>query len=353
MKIKSAAIILLLSFLLLYLIIACQDVYTHDVLDDSKIIPVVEGAIHSGRGPHHLSLHYARPYNTDRYTHISGAVVTVVDNFGNTFSFDDTGTGRYLCPKGRLYVHIGRSYYLHVELPDGTILESDPAVVPGTLRIERIFNERETREIIERTLDNEIKIRNENGIASYIVIDPDYPEKTFYRVLAFYLEHLYYYNVGLSYEYIDNVEWAIYNHSVYNCMVPIYENFLPKIGVFDPEASENEFARTKLCYFLPDTRTLANDTLQALGKYLTIKLYNISHDTYNYISAINDQLGSTAHLFDPIPTQIIGNMHCVNYPEQEVLGMFEVSSLYDFVPYEVDTFSGCVYEFWESRRIIE
>ncbi len=352
MKINASVILLFITLTLLVLVVACQDVYHHDDFDDSKIIPVIEGSIHNGNGPHILSLLYARPYNNDRYTNITGAEVTVIDNLGNIYAYDDSGMGKYICPEGRLDAQIGRSYFLHIELPDGTILESDPAMIPDTLSIERVYEEKQQREVVDRLPDNEISVRNEWGTATYIVIDPDYPDKTFYRVYAFYSVHLYHYEVGISYEYVDDVEWVVYTHSVYDCMHSLYWNSLPQIGVLDPDASSNEYSRTELCFFLPDNRTLGPDTLEVLGKYLTIKLFNFSRETYNYISAINEQLSSTSHLFDPIPTQIRGNMHCVNNPEQEVLGLFEVSSLSSIVPIEVDTFPGCIYEFWETRRIV-
>lgn len=41
---------------------------------------------------------------------------------------------------------------------------------------------------------------------------------------------------------------------------------------------------------------------------------------------MNEQLNAKSRLYDQLPTQLTGNMHCLNDSSQVVLGFFEVSS---------------------------
>jgi hypothetical protein len=346
---KAFDFIKLVYLLILFPAFACQEVYNHPDFDDSKKIPVIEGAVHNGDGPFHVYLNYARPYNDQNFTSISGAYVSVTDNLGNTFEYDDQGLGQYTCPEGRMETVIGRNYSLHIELPDGNILESEPLLLPDTLSIERIYEKHQVMEHIERASDNDILVSNQQGTAMYVVVDPEYPQKAFYRITAMLYAHLSggyfhesYQYIPVDWGFIDTVEISISTTRTYDCMHTFNYYSLPLIGTMDPEPAENEFLRTQLCYFLPDSKLLGPDTLNIIGQYYAVSLYTISHETYSYISEINEQLGSTSHLFDPIPTQIRGNMHCINDPEQEVLGMFEVSSVSTRRPPEIDPVPDCI-----------
>jgi hypothetical protein len=59
---------------------------------------------------------------------------------------------------------------------------------------------------------------------------------------------------------------------------------------------------------------------------LVMNYYSLNDDSYSFYNEMNKQLSSDDALFDPISQQIEGNMKCVNKPENQVAGLFEVAS---------------------------
>jgi len=60
--------------------------------------------------------------------------------------------------------------------------------------------------------------------------------------------------------------------------------------------------------------------------YFSFKQYTVNDDTYNFYKEANAQLAASGKLFDPISSQLYGNMKCTSDPSKLVLGLFEVSS---------------------------
>jgi hypothetical protein len=62
------------------------------------------------------------------------------------------------------------------------------------------------------------------------------------------------------------------------------------------------------------------------GWIVSVTLSSISSEAYKYYYSISKQLNAGARMFDPIPSQITGNMKCVTDSTRIALGLFEVSS---------------------------
>ncbi|NJK95383.1 MAG: DUF4249 family protein [Bacteroidales bacterium] len=62
-----------------------------------------------------------------------------------------------------------------------------------------------------------------------------------------------------------------------------------------------------------------------LGWLLSIDKYNMSNETHQYYLNIKKQLEASGKIFDPTPSQILGNLKCINNPEKLAFGFFEVS----------------------------
>jgi hypothetical protein len=67
-------------------------------------------------------------------------------------------------------------------------------------------------------------------------------------------------------------------------------------------------------------------TLTPYGWVLTCHAYSISEQTYLYYKRVEEFFVQDYKLFDPVPTQIIGNIRCLTDTNEIVLGNFEVVS---------------------------
>jgi hypothetical protein len=63
-----------------------------------------------------------------------------------------------------------------------------------------------------------------------------------------------------------------------------------------------------------------------VGWIVSATLSSISSEAYKYYFSISEQLNAGARMFDPIPSQIKGNMRCITDSTRIALGLFEVTS---------------------------
>jgi len=79
--------------------------------------------------------------------------------------------------------------------------------------------------------------------------------------------------------------------------------------------------------FLPyDTRPLLKPDSTAVGWIVILDQYGTSRESYEYHEKLNSQFAATGSLFDPIQTQIYGNITCITDPSKNVFGYFDLNS---------------------------
>lgn len=66
------------------------------------------------------------------------------------------------------------------------------------------------------------------------------------------------------------------------------------------------------------------------GWIIILDEYGIDKKTYDFYEQMNKQLTAEGHLFDPVLTQVYGNIHCTNDPSKKILGFFEVNSYREY-----------------------
>jgi hypothetical protein len=321
---------LFINFLLIILLISCQEVYVNENLEASKKIPVVEGLITNSIGPYQIILYYAQPYNANKRIPISAATIYTNDDKGNTFKFYEKSAGVYKSDSGQFNSIIGKSYTLYIDMQDGTKLRSDPELLRDTLSIHKIIKQRETKEEYYRSYDNQILTKKITGQAYYLVMDSTYKEKAFFRIYSSYNMLSFYSGSGRTTKEVEiNGQIHVVNIRVdtnITCAKSFSDNDVPNIGYFSPDKNQSEVSRIQYSYFISGYEKYSIPGYQNLDSSLFITLFKISEKTYNYYKSIKEQLNATTRLFDPLPTQLTGNMHCISDSNQVVLGFFELSS---------------------------
>ena len=53
----------------------------------------------------------------------------------------------------------------------------------------------------------------------------------------------------------------------------------------------------------------------------------MNENSFKFYQDANSQLAASGKIFDPVASQLSGNMKCINNPSKIVLGLFEVSSV--------------------------
>jgi len=71
------------------------------------------------------------------------------------------------------------------------------------------------------------------------------------------------------------------------------------------------------------------------SRIIYLNKYTLNNEAYLYYKNIYELLKSEGKLFDPVATQIIGNIKCLTHPENKVFGFFEAAAV-NYTSYKVD-----------------
>lgn len=154
--------------------ISCEKVVELD-LDDAKQMLVVEAIVHDSLGDNFVKLSKTKPFNDNSvgYETISGALVIVTDNLGNSFTFTEATAGNYNCPT--LEGITGRAYFLTVNV-SGKVVTAQSVMNPK-VNLDSLSHHK-----IDRPF-NDPNEPPEYSIRTYFFDTPNYTN--YYRIKAF------------------------------------------------------------------------------------------------------------------------------------------------------------------------
>jgi hypothetical protein len=343
------------GILLSLVMLQCQYPYENDELDANKKIVVVDGYLDNSDGPHSIKLQYAKPFNSDKADVISGAEVYVTDRHGNRYEFPENDKGKYSTLKGQLTGIIGEMYQLHIILPDGGHILSRPAVIPPAIEMDTVFLTEYSHwtEVIRNVSGTPVSV-NKSGLEAFAAIKSTPNEVTYFRISSNYIEHNAWLEPDTSYLiFEDNVLYNVDISSIHHWYTVSEPVSIPNIGCLLANAN---YAREDLSFNIFRTQD-CNEGGRCPGSnqdyirewIITVKVHAISPEIYQLYEDQLEQLNATERIYDPIPSQLSGNLYKEGAPEEPVLGMFEVSSVIKkFLVIEVHYY----FEYMYNTRIL-
>ncbi|MBV5281403.1 MAG: DUF4249 domain-containing protein [Paludibacter sp.] len=311
--------------LLIITLIGCTEVYIPEVNNDTQAL-IVEGLITDGAGPFTIKLSMAKPLSFDSVgaaESVLDAKLVIMDNEDRVFILDEAGSGNYSTPTN-FKPQIGNSYKLHIETTDGSIYESkvEKLLPPQSLDSIRGFY----------TTNNYLNANNEllNATGADICVDlfkslsatASVPSCRFVS------------NVTVQYQYritgtdefnnpTNDWFWFYFGWDTFNLNGT--ENITD-----EKVASPNPVKQNHSIGFMPLTPANYGFSIpyeSLIVYYLRVNQYTMNSDSYRFYKDANTQLSANGKIFDPIASQLYGNMKCVNNSSKIVLGLFEVSSV--------------------------
>jgi hypothetical protein len=320
--------------LLLFSMMYCQYPYENDDLMAGKRIIVVEAYLDNWDGPHEVTIHYARPYNAAKAEPIQGANVYITDSRGNQYQYYEVNDekGKYITEKGELTGVIGETYQLHVVMPDGQRILSEPSVIPPPIEVDTGFylGSYRWKELVEDVSGTPI-IANKLGQGVFAVIKNIPQGVAYYRIssepiienISRTLDTLF------TYYEIDSLkrEFAIWDHHHhYRVLKPTKALHIGRLV-----AGEN-YSREELTINAFRTERMSPDGIAVTGEHykliwiIPFRIHAITPELYQFYEDQIAQLDAPERIYDPIPRQLAGNLYLEADRNQPVLGMFETSS---------------------------
>jgi hypothetical protein len=321
-RIRPTILLMLLTGLFL---VGCSEIYVPEV-DSVKEALVVQGLITDGNGPFFVTLKKALPYNSDSSvttTYVSDANLTLTDSEGQTFVLTNQNKGQYWLPSTFKAV-TGRSYVLHIETSDGEQYESEAQQLLPPETIDSLYTN-----FVYKDYINDLKELTTVGgydvRANLFHNAPSTNPKPLCRFESnIVVQYQYdYYEIDPSNPLPKDWYWFVFGWDTFD---------LDETTNITDERSNTSTTEIKdhfLCFVpkQPSAYGIIIYPSSTVFYYYRLKQYTINEDTYRFYHEANGQLLASGKLFDPITSQLYGNMSCTSNPSKLVLGLFEVSSV--------------------------
>jgi len=305
--------------------VSCTEIYVPQV-DPNREALVVEGLITDGVGPFHITLSKSRPYNSDstlKSAYVSDAVLSVTDSENQTFDLTYQSNGRYWLPDTFRAV-AGRSYVLHITTSDGEQYESNPQTLFAPETIDTMY----TISVTKDYLNAYNQLKSADGFDIRVDLFKNATAANPKPLCRFES------NVVVQYQFTqekfdptnpagEDWYWFIFGWNTFNL------NETTNITDERSKSSSAEIKDHLICFLPKDPGAYGINTYTTMSSfmYFRYKQYTINEDTYQFYQEANKQLSASGKMFDPITSQLYGNMNCTSNPTKLALGLFEVSSV--------------------------
>jgi hypothetical protein len=304
----------ILFLLLLLLLDSCITQFIPKTSEDKEIL-VVEGLITDQPGINNIILSKSLPLGARSAARpLSGAIVTVSDNLGNSVNFSESSAGIYK-PPDFFQGEIGRTYTLHINannVSNNLIYESLPVEMKPVPLIDSVFYEKLTL-----VASNGASTAQE-GCQIYVNTHDPSNQCKFYR-----------WEFDETWEFI--LPYAVPNKK---CWISSSSDI---INI----KSTSILAADKINRFPLYFISVESDRLRV--KYsILVKQYSLNEDEYLYwekLQNISQQIGG---LYDIIPSYISSNVYSPDDPNEKVLGYFSVSAITTKRLFINDNFPGTI-----------
>ncbi|MDA3890463.1 MAG: DUF4249 family protein [Salinivirgaceae bacterium] len=313
----------------------CQEPYLNTNLNANEHIPVFNGLLTNIDKLNTFKLTYAAPYTQQQTEGIAGAIITIEDQNNRLIQLKESGNGVYKLPNGSADFSPENEYIATIILADGSVIKSEPIFWNDTLPLANVFFDFNIKTSLVKNSAGEYINVNQEGIFVKFKLQQPKTETVYYRVNADYYVHSQKWISRVGEYIIHEPHYDIVYEIRYDTLYDIYEGFsnvdFPVTGELFPYIEYDQSDLTVSALFLPadnECRNFSNYTEDNFIEWLIpIDLYHTSEQVHNYYSNVAKQLGASGQIFDPIPDQIIGNMHNETDPSEPVLGLFDVVSV--------------------------
>lgn len=299
----------------------CEEYLAPDI-DSQESYYVFDGTITNQAGPQIVKITSSLSYNDNStYIPVAGAQVTIEEKDGQIFPLNLDSNGNYVTDSTVCGI-INNEYRLHAIMPDGKEFYSSYEKLLPSAPIDSMSAEyysiaslnRIDGKYIEETVDG-IRTLNSTLSEGYT---------PFYRYTC---DIVYQTMLVRNYEMGGTNSLYIYRPmtSYGNLYVANGNNYMGKKIIDNPMY----FAIRSLLYYEFPSLTVGTSSfsLKQCGIFVKAKQYSLTQDAYKYWNAISKQQEASNYFFNPIESQVKGNMLCTSDKDELVFGFFGASAL--------------------------
>jgi len=295
--------------LLMMLFVSCEQIY-QPAVDNVSGQLVVEAMITNDLTRNSVHLTRTSAFNDQvQIPEVSGATVQLIQTGGPTIEATESTAGIYLFNSAPVS---GNSYKLRIILSKDTY-ESEVVTMPPLPAMANFY----TTNVVQKVYVNNGGTVPEAVVKNLREVDADLPVTTA-------LSH-YRFDVRSILEWTwDSIPGEF--HTAYGWYSYTENNQFILAGPANFSQTTMLVKQPLLTVSYNVLDYLYSDTLVSNGWILIIEQYGTSAGSYNYHQQLNSQFAATGSIFDPIQTQIYGNIKCKTDSTKIAWGYFDLNS---------------------------
>jgi hypothetical protein len=331
-RMKSDFVVISVS--LLILLGGCVKQFIPETTE-KKFLLIVDGLITDQGESYKVKLSRSLPIGIEyKVDPVLNALVSVSDDLGNIYSFDEKTPGIYLSDSTIFKGETGRKYLLHIRASDTlgfySYYESELVEMKPVPPIDSIYYEKITvreSDVSSNGIDNcqiYLNTHDESGNCKYFRWD-------FTETWEFHLH----------YEFPNFACWITRTSD--------------KIMIKNTTGLTRDYINGYPLNYISET----SDRLEV--KYsIRADQYSLSQNEYNYWENLKNFSDDVGGLYDMIPANVPGNITCITHPEEKVLGYFSVSAkvskrifIKDYFAGQINIYKDCASQKIENPGFIQ
>jgi len=296
--------------LFIFILPYCKEKYISPVISPASGYLVVEGIINSSAGETNITLTRTSSLNSQTIIFESGAKVFVQGDDNSSVSLKENSTGHFTI--SNLNLNNNKKYRLSIITKDGKTYQSDFSSVKNNPPIDSISWKRDGRDV-----SLFVNTHDPNNNTKYY--QWEYVET--WEIHSIFLS-------SLKYKIGTNSKGATTYSAVYNDST-----------TYGPDMTKYLCWKTdpSTLILTGSTANLASDvinlpllTIPADSWKLNIlysintKQYSLSQGRYEFLQRMKKNTEGTGSVFDAQPSELNSNIHCINNPNEPVIGYIDV-----------------------------
>jgi hypothetical protein len=286
----------------------CKQEYNPHIEGKTTGLLVVEGFINSGQGSTIIRLSRSSGLEDTTLRSESGAQLNVEGEDGSSFLLFDNGNGEYTVAQLSLYD--GVKYRLHIRTSDGKEYASDYTSVKYTPPIDSITWQRENDGV--RLYANAHDPQNETKYYQWKYEETWEIHSAYYNELVYVADPLTSTPTAVAYKYLDQHA----DTTIYKCWSTLISSTIV--------LGSTEKLTTDLVYLPVQYIEPRSEKLSVLYS-INLRQYAITKDEYLFLQKMKKNTEQLGTIFDPQPSEISGNIHCLTDESETVIGHVEIS----------------------------
>jgi len=295
--------------LLMLLFVSCQQIYQPSI-DHVAGNLVVEALITNDMSRNYVQLTKTRAFNDQvQLPDVSGATVQLVQTGGGTIQATESTAGLYLFKSVPVS---GNSYKLRIVVSPDTY-ESEVVTMPPLPSMTNFY----TTNVVQKVYVNNGGTVPQAVVKDMREIDADLPVTSSLSHYRFDVRSV----LEWTWDSIPGRYHTAFGWNSYNS-----NNQFILAGTPDFSQATALVKQPLLTVSYNALDYLYSDTLVSHGWILIVEQYGTSAGSFSYHQQLNSQFAATGSMFDPIQTQIYGNIKCKTDSSKIAYGYFDLNS---------------------------